>query len=140
MKIKRSKNQPERKWYLVDAKSQVLGRLASKIATLLMGKNKVNFSFHDDVGDYVVVINSDKLRVTGKKKRDKVYYRHTGYPGGLKEATLGELLSKDSRKVIRFAVSGMLPKNKLRKQRLKRLKVYHSVTHPYQNKKLIKVD
>jgi large subunit ribosomal protein L13 len=138
--MKKSKERSEREWYLVDARSRVLGRLASRIATLLMGKNKVDFSYHSDIGSYVVVINSDKLKVTGKKKKDKVYYRHTGYPGGLKETTLGELLSKDSRKVIRFAVSGMLPKNKLRKQRLKRLKIYPGADHPYQDKKLVKVN
>lgn len=136
---KEEKNQIERNWYLVDAKGKVLGRLASKIAGLLMGKERVDFSYHQDMGGYVVVINSDRVRVTGRKKRDKIYYHYTGYPGGLKKATFEELLKKDSRKIIYLAVKGMLPKNKLRKRRLLRLKVYKGNSHPYGDQELIQV-
>jgi len=112
----------------------VLGRVATKIASLLIGKHKINLTPHVDGGDYVVVINSDKLKVTGKKLSDKLYQWHTGYAGSLKELTLNELMQKDSTKVVWKAVRNMLPKNKLRKPRLKRLKIYKGDNHLYKDK------
>ena len=130
-----------RKWYLVDASQLPLGRLSTQIATLLTGKGKPMFTHHIDCGDYVVVINTDKLVVTGKKLEAKMYYRHSGYPGGLKEATLKDVMAKDSTKVIEKAVYGMLPVNKLRAERMKRLKVYIGAEHNHnaQNPELVKV-
>ena len=110
--------------YKIDATNKVLGRLASKIAILLQGKHKPNFVPYLNTGDKVIVTNTDKMKITGKKLKKKVYYRHSGYPGGLKKITLEELMKKDSREVLRKAVWGMLPKNKLRKQRIKNLKLY----------------
>ena len=118
-----------RKWYLMDASEIPLGRMATKIATLLTGKGKVIFTKHIDCGDYVVVINTDKLVVTGKKMDDKKYYRHSQYPGNLKELTLSEKMAKNSTEVVRLAVKGMLPKNKLMNERLKRLKIYPGNEH-----------
>jgi len=120
-----------REWFVVDATGQTLGRLATLIATKLTGKDKPMYTSHIDCGDFVVVINSDKLVVTGNKLADKKYYHHTGYPGGIKEITLEAQMAKDSTKVIENAVSGMLPKNKLRDERLKRLKVYATDQHPH---------
>ena len=110
--------------YKIDATNKVLGRLASKIAILLQGKHKPNFVPYLNTGDKVIVTNTDKMKITGKKLKRKVYYRHSGYPGGLKKITLEELMKKDSREVLKKAVWGMLPKNKLRKQRIKNLKLY----------------
>ena len=124
-------NEIKRTWHLIDLKDFVLGRAASQMATLLMGKNKVNQSDNLDVGDYVVAINSDQLKVTGNKLDQKVYYRHSGYPGGLKSATLGEKMAKDSRQVVEKAVKNMLPKNKYQQPRLRRLKVFTNDEHPY---------
>jgi len=124
----------KRKWHLVDAQNQVLGRLATQIAQLLIGKNKPYYVSHLDCGDWVVVINSAKVRVTGKKRKQKIYYRHSGYPGGLKALTFDQMMERDSRKVIQHATAGMLPKNKLQKQRLKRLRVFKDVEHDYQKK------
>jgi large subunit ribosomal protein L13 len=128
------KEKIKRTWHLVDAKDQILGRLASPIASLLIGKHKPNRSFHHDHGDYVVVINADKIRVTGRKLKEKIYYRHSGWAGNLKELSLKQIMAKDPRKVISHAVSGMLPKNKQRKDRLKRLKVFVGDQHRYQDK------
>jgi large subunit ribosomal protein L13 len=114
----------ERKWYIVDATDKTLGRLATEIAVILKGKNKASFVPHLDNGDYVIVTNCDKFKVTGKKMTDKMYYRHTGYLGGLKEISLENLLNKKPVKALEFAVSGMLPKNKLRKGMLARLKLF----------------
>ncbi|OGL31161.1 50S ribosomal protein L13 [Candidatus Saccharibacteria bacterium RIFCSPHIGHO2_12_FULL_41_12] len=122
----------ERKWYVVDASETTLGRLSTEIANILTGKNKPMFTKHIDCGDFVIVLNSDKLVVTGQKMDDKMYYRHSGYPGGLKEATLKEVISKDSTKAIQKSVKGMLPVNKLRAERLKRLKVYKNGEHMHQ--------
>src|ERR1700691_4061856 len=113
-----------RVWYIVDASEAPLGRVATKIATLLTGKGKPQFTHHIDCGDFVVVINADKLVVTGDKHDKKMYYSHSSYPGGLKEKTLGEAQQKDPTFAITRAVRGMLPVNKLRDERLKRLKVY----------------
>ena len=110
--------------YKIDATNKVLGRLASKIAILLQGKHKPNFVPYLNTGDKVIVTNTDKIKITGKKLKKKVYYHHSGYPGGLKKITLEELMKRDSREVLRKAVWGMLPKNKLRKQRIKNLKLY----------------
>ena len=120
-----------RNWYVIDASGQTLGRLATLLATKLTGKDKPMYTSHIDCGDFVVVINADKLHVTGNKMLDKKYYRHTGYPGGIKEISLEAQMAKDSTAVIEHAVSGMLPKNKLRDERLKRLKVYATDQHPY---------
>jgi len=124
----------KRDWHLLDAQNQVLGRLAARIAVLLMGKHKPTFAPHLDGGDYVVVTNCSQMRVTGKKMRDKIYYWHTGYMGGLKQARLEELMAKHPERVIWLAVKNMLPKNKLRKGRLKRLKIFTGGKHPYQDK------
>jgi large subunit ribosomal protein L13 len=121
----------DRKWYLVDASSQVLGRLASRIASILMGKEKPTYTDFLDTGDFVVVVNVDKVRLTGKKWDDKFYYSHSGYPGGIKQISAKQLLEKHPERVIRFAVKGMLPKNKLGRRMLKRLKVYSGSEHPH---------
>lgn len=121
----------DRKWFIVDAKGQTLGRLATQLSVILKWKNKVDFAPHVDNGDYIVVINADKFAVTGKKMTDKVYYRHTGYLWGLKETPLGDLLTKKPTRALELAVSGMLPKNKLRKQMLSRLKLFAGTEHKY---------
>ena len=130
----------ERKWYVIDATDLTLGRLATKIATILKGKNKVSFAPHLDNGDYVVVTNCNKFKVTGQKLTDKKYYRHTGYLWGLKEISLEDLLTKKPTKALEFAVNGMLPKNKLRKGMLSRLKLFTWDEHSYvaQKPELIK--
>ena len=121
-----------RKWYVVDASEVPLGRLATRVATLLTGKGKPQFTHHIDTGDYVVIVNAAKLKVTGGKETKKVYYRHSGYPGGLKEATLEEVLAKDPTQAVIHAVRGMLPVNKLRDGRLARLKVYAGAEHNHE--------
>jgi len=121
----------DRKWHIIDAKGETLGRLATKIAVVLKGKNKASFVPHLDNGDYVIVTNSDKFKVTGKKLTDKMYYRHTGYLGGLKETSLETLLEKKPSKALEFAVSGMLPKNKLRRGMISRLKLFTGDEHTY---------
>ena len=118
-----------RKWYIIDASQAPLGRIATQVADLLTGKTKPQYTPHIDCGDYVIVVNSDQLQVTGKKRDDKIYYRHTGYPGGIKQATLTEKLEKDSRDVVIKAVRGMISANKLRPDRLARLKVYTGSEH-----------
>ncbi len=130
----------ERKWHLVDAEGKILGRLASRIAQILSGKDKPVYTPHLDVGDFVVVINAEKVKVTGGKEEKKIYYRHTGYPGGLKERTYEELLSKKPQDIIRKAVRGMLPKNKLGRQMFKKLKVYAGSEHPHQAQRPEKLD
>ena len=125
------KNEVTRTWYVVDASDKVLGRLASRIARVLIGKHKPQYTPHVDCGDFVVVVNADKFRVTGKKMKDKIYYSHSFYPGGLKQISLESLLQKQPKKVIYHAVSGMLPKNRLRARRLKRLRLYTSPDHPH---------
>jgi large subunit ribosomal protein L13 len=124
----------KRNWLLVDIAGKILGREASQIAQWLIGKHKVYYVPHLDCGDYVVVINADKVRLTGKKEQQKKYARHSGYPGGLKEVSFAQQMSKDPRKIIESAVSRMLPKNKLHQKRLRRLKVFAGGTHPYQDK------
>lgn len=116
-------------WYLVDAKDQTLGRLATTIARYLIGKHKVGYVPHLEMGDNVVVINASQIKVTGQKLTSKVYYHHSGYPGGLRERTLAEQLARDPRQVIYQAVKGMLPKNRLQAERLKRLKIFPLAQH-----------
>lgn len=130
----------KREWWLIDASSMPLGKLAVIIADKLMGKSKVTYTPHIDNGDYVVVINAKNVMVTGNKMVDKKYYRHSGYPGGLKELKLEEVLEKDPSRVIHEAVKGMLPKNKLAAERLKRLRVFADAehTHAAQSPKEIK--
>lgn len=124
-----------RSWYLVDASELPLGRLSTRVAQLLTGKSKPQFTPHIDCGDFVVVVNAATLKVTGKKLTDKVYYKYSGYPGGLKERTLSEQLERDPTKVIFDAVRGMLPANKLRDGRLKRLKIYADAEHNHEAQK-----
>ena len=121
----------EREWYVVDATGQTLGRLASRVATVLRGKHKPIYSPSVDAGDHVIVINADKIHVTGRKLDQKIYYRYSGYPGGLKEITLRNLLDKRPTRVIRLAVRGMLPKNRLGRKMLKKLKIYAGPDHPH---------
>ncbi|MGQ9471171.1 MAG: 50S ribosomal protein L13 [Candidatus Aminicenantales bacterium] len=125
----------EPKWWLVDAEGQVLGRLATQVAILLRGKNKPDFTPFLDTGDFVVVINAEKIKVTGRKLGDKLYYSHSGYPGGLKAKTLRELLAKKPEEVIRHAVWGMIPKNRLGRKLIKKLKVYRGASHPHEAQK-----
>jgi len=121
----------EREWYVVDAAGQTLGRLASQVAHILRGKHKPIYSPSVDTGDYVIVVNAEKIHVTGRKLDQKIYYRHTGYPGGLKQTTLRNLLQKRPTRVIEHAVRGMLPKNRLGRQMLRKLKVYAGPEHPH---------
>ncbi len=120
-----------RDWYVVDAQDAVLGRLATQIANVLRGKNKAIFTPSVDTGDFVIVVNAEKIALTGRKLDDKMYYHHTGFPGGLKEITAGKLLEKKPEDLIRKAVKGMLPKNKLARHMLKKLKVYAGASHPH---------
>lgn len=124
-------NEIEKKWYVVDAENKVLGRLASEIANRLRGKHKPTFSSFIDNGDFVVVTNAEKIALTGNKLDDKKYYRHTGYMGGLKEATAKELLAKHPTDLIMHAVRGMLPRNKIGRAQLKKLKIYAGKNHPH---------
>jgi large subunit ribosomal protein L13 len=121
----------ERKWYVVDADGKVLGRLASEIATRLRGKHKPNYSPHMDVGDFIVVVNAEKVKLTGNKLEDKIYYHHSGYIGGLKEKTAKELLEKKPEELLKSAVKGMLTKNSLGRQQFSKLKVYAGSDHPH---------
>lgn len=129
----------DRKWYIIDASEVPLGRLATQISSLIIGKGKPTFTPHVDGGDYVVVINAQSVAVTGNKEADKIYYRHSGYPGGIKQRTLAEQRDKDSTKIIFNAVRGMLPVNKLRDGRLQRLKVYVDDKHHHEAQKPIKL-
>ncbi|WP_100065035.1 50S ribosomal protein L13 [Miniphocaeibacter massiliensis] len=122
----------QRKWYVVDATDKVLGRLASEVAAILRGKNKPIFSTNIDTGDYVIIINADKIRVTGNKAEQKVYRHHTGFPGGLKSISYNELLDKKPEKVLELAIKGMLPHNKLGRQMYKKLKVYAGPDHNHE--------
>jgi large subunit ribosomal protein L13 len=119
-------------WYLIDAEGQVLGRLASEIARRLRGKHKPIYTPYVDTGDFVIVVNAGKVSLTGKKMSDKVYYHHSGYPGGLKETSIGKMLQDNPEKVLLFAVRGMLPKNSLGRKMLKKLKIYTGNDHPHE--------
>jgi large subunit ribosomal protein L13 len=121
-----------REWYVVDAEGQTLGRLATQIADTLRGKNKPQYTPHVDTGDFVVVVNAEKIGVTGKKMDEKIYYRHSGYPGGLKERTLREQLDRRPTEVLRKAVKGMLPRNRLSRQQITKLKIYAGPAHPHE--------
>jgi len=131
MKTTWAKADSEKKWYLVDASDKILGRLATRIAMILMGKNKPMYTPFLDTGDFVVVVNAEKIKVTGKKLTDKVYYAYSGYFGGLKEKTLEQMLDRKPEEVIRLAVKRMLPKNRLGRQMLKKLKIYSGSEHPH---------
>ncbi|MCX7682605.1 MAG: 50S ribosomal protein L13 [Anaerolineae bacterium] len=122
----------EREWYVIDATGQTLGRLAAQIAYRLRGKHKPIYSPSVDAGDYVIVVNAEKIRVTGRKLDQKIYYRYSGYPGGLKQITLRDLLKKHPVRAIEHAVRGMLPRNRLGRKMLKKLKVYAGPQHPHQ--------
>jgi len=126
------KEDVDRKWYVIDAEGQVLGRLAVEIARRLRGKHKATYTPHIDTGDYVIVVNADKVRLTGNKLEQKLYYRHTGYPGGLKTITAKALLQRKPERVLEIAVKGMLPKNRLGRRMLKKLKVYAGSEHSHQ--------
>ena len=126
----------QKRWFLVDAQDKILGRLAAQIAMRLRGKHKAIFTPHADTGDFVVVINADKVALTGKKWNNKTYYRHSGYLGGLKQITAKKLLEKRPEDVLRFAVRGMLPKNSLGRRQLKKLKIYAGSEHPHQAQQL----
>ncbi|MBO8165302.1 MAG: 50S ribosomal protein L13 [Brevibacillus sp.] len=125
----------ERKWYIVDAAGQTLGRLASEVASILRGKHKPEFTPHVDTGDFVIVINADKVKLTGKKLSDKIYYRHSQYPGGLKATTAGDMLKNRPERMFELAVKGMLPKNSLGRQMFTKLKVYAGSEHPHEAQK-----
>lgn len=125
------KTDVEHKWYVVDAADKVLGRMATGIAMRLMGKDKPTFTPNADTGDFIVVVNAEKVRLTGKKLDKKIYYWHTGYPGGIKSQTARERLEKDPTSIVSEAVRGMLPKNRLGKEMLKKLKVYAGAEHPH---------
>lgn len=124
----------KRNWHLLDARGQVLGRFATEVARYLMGKHKPSYSNHMDMGDYVVVINAKEIRLTGRKREQKRYFQHSGFPGGMKVLKFSEVFTKKPQKVIEHAVSGMLPDNKLKQKRLKRLKVFANDIHPFKDK------
>ena len=123
----------ERQWVVIDAQDQVLGRLATRVATILRGKNKPIFTNHVDTGDFVIIVNAEKVRLTGNKLDAKMYYRHSGYPGGIKGMTAREMLERKPEQVIKNAVKGMLPKNRLASKVLTKLKVYAGPDHPHQS-------
>ena len=125
-------NEVQKEWYVVDATDQTLGRLATQIASILRGKTKPQYTPHEDVGDFIIVINAEKVRVTGRKLDQKVYYRHTGYPGGIRSITLRRQLEKHPERVIEHAVKGMLPRGPLGRRQFKKLKVYAGTEHPHQ--------
>jgi large subunit ribosomal protein L13 len=125
----------ERNWLLVDAEGQTLGRLATQLADALRGKRKPTYTPHIDVGDFVVVVNAEKIAVTGQKRQEKLYHRHSGYPGGLKTRTLNDMLERRPEEVIRLAVRGMLPKNRLARKQLTKLKIYAGPAHPHEAQK-----
>ena len=121
----------DRSWYVVDADGETLGRLATRIADTLRGKRKPQYAPHVDTGDFVIVVNCERIRVTGNKLEQKIYYRHSGYPGGIKQRTLAEQLARRPEEVIRHAVRGMLPKNRIGRAQLRKLKVYAGTAHPH---------
>lgn len=130
----------ERGWYIFDAENKTLGRLASELARRLRGKHKPEYTPHVDTGDFIVVINADKLQITGRKAKQKTYYRHTGYPGGLKEMSFEKMMEKNPARVLEIAVKGMLPKNSLGRSMLKKLKVYTGVEHPHEAQQPVKLE
>tara|TARA_B100000003_G_scaffold82204_1_gene73707 strand:- start:410 stop:835 length:426 start_codon:yes stop_codon:yes gene_type:complete len=122
----------EQKWYLMDCSGKKLGRLSVQVANILRGKNKPEYTPNSDVGDFVVLVNAKNIEVTGNKAENKIYYRHTGYPGGIKEISFKDQLEKDPEKLIRDAIKGMLPKNRLNRKIIKKLKVYSDDNHPHE--------
>lgn len=124
--------QVERKWYVIDAEGQTLGRLASEIARLLRGKTKPQYTPHVDTGDFVIVVNADKVSVSGRKAEQKLYRRHTGYPGGLKEVTYEQMMDRKPAEILRKAVYGMMPKTRLARQQFRKLKIYAGPEHPHE--------
>ena len=129
--VSAKKETVRRDWYVVDATDKVLGRIATEIANRLRGKHKPEYTPHVDTGDYIVVVNADKVRVTGNKVTDKIYYRHTGYPGGIKETSFGKLMETYPERAIEMAVKGMMPRNKLSRAMLGKLKIYAGGDHPH---------
>ena len=130
--ISLKKSEISKEWWVVDAEDQILGRFASKIAQIIRGKHKPNFTPHMDMGDFVIVLNAEKIKVTGNKERDKTYFRHTGYPGGVKETSLSLLRRKNPEKILMNAVKGMLPHNRLGRNILSNLKIYKGGNHPHE--------
>ena len=129
-----------RSWWIVDAKGKTLGRMATKIAHILRGKHKAIFSSHVDTGDFVIVVNAEKVHISGKKEDEKMYFRHTGYPGGIKSHKFSQLLEKHPHRIVEGAVKGMMPKNALNRRSLSRLKVYNGSEHPHQVQELKNLD
>ena len=129
--ISLKKSEISKKWWVVDAEGQILGRFASKIAQTLRGKHKPNFTPHMDMGDFVIVVNAEKIRLTGNKEKEKTYFRHTGYPGGVKETSVSSLRRKNPEKILMNAVKGMLPHNRLGRSILSNLKIYSGGKHPH---------
>ena len=126
------KEEVDHRWYLVNAEGKVLGRLATELARVLRGKNKPTFTPHVDTGDFIIVVNAEKVVLTGKKLKDKMYYHHTGYPGGMKQVSAEKLLAKKPTEMIRIAVKGMLPKNSLGREMLRKMKIYAGANHPHE--------
>jgi large subunit ribosomal protein L13 len=135
-----TKEELDRKWYLVNAEGKVLGRLSTELAKILKGKNKPIYTPHLDTGDFVVVVNAGKVTLTGKKLKDKIYYHHTGYPGGIKQVSAEKLLAKKPTEMIRMAVKGMLPKNSLGRQMIRKLKIYAGPNHPHEAQRPIPLE
>ena len=141
MKTYQAKNEElDPKWYLVNAEGKVLGRLSTELAKILRGKNKPTYTPHLDTGDFVIVVNAGKVTLTGKKMKDKIYYHHTGYPGGIKEMNAEKLLARKPTEMIRMAVKGMLPKTSLGRQMLRKLKIYSGPDHPHEAQKPISLE
>ena len=134
------KSEIERTWHLVDAEGLVLGRMATEIATILRGKHKATYAPHIDTGDHVIVINADKVVLTSGKAQRKMVYRHTGFPGGIRSDTYGELLSKKQAEIVRQSIRGMVPKNRLGRQQMSKLQVYAGPTHPHQAQKPVPLE
>jgi len=134
------KGEYQKNWYLIDAEDEVLGRVASSVASLLRGKHKTNYTPHEDMGDNVIIINSDKVRLTGNKHLQKAYYRHSGYPGGIKQTGFLDMMKKDPTFAMRNAVKGMLPKNRLGRRQLLHVKIYAGDKHPHEAQKPEKVE
>ena len=132
-----TKEELDRKWYLVNAEGKALGRLSTEVAKILKGKNKPTYTPHLDTGDFVIVVNAGKVTLTGKKLRDKIYYHHTGHPGGIRQLNAEKLLAKKPTEMIRIAVKGMLPKNSLGRQMVRKLKIYAGPNHPHEAQKPI---
>ncbi|HVP78074.1 MAG TPA: 50S ribosomal protein L13 [Thermodesulfobacteriota bacterium] len=135
-----TKEELDPKWYVVNAEGKVLGRLSTELAKILKGKNKPTYTPHLDTGDFVIVVNAGKVTLTGKKLKDKIYYHHTGYPGGIRQTTAEKLLAKKPTEVIRIAVKGMLPKNSLGRQMLRKLKIYAGPNHPHEAQKPVNIN